>query len=301
MDGVGGRPGWAWIFILEGLFTVLFGVVCFFLLPKSPETARFLSPAERSYIIRRLKEGGTASKDDSDNKVNWGEIVATIKSPQVMIMFMINILIGTMLYGIAYFEPIIVQGLGFTGNRAQLMSAPPFAAAFVFSLSSALISDRYGRRGLMTIFFSLWSIIGYSIFLSSGSRHAQYGALFLTVSGTYSSCPAIVAWMANNSAPHARRATAVALAFIASNLGGVFATWLFGTLSPAPEYRTATIVCIAFSAGSAVLAGVNWAYLSRKNRRKAQRRRELMMLGRGEGEGEEKGLGDKSVWFVYNL
>jgi sugar phosphate permease len=47
MDGVGGRPGWAWIFILEGLFTVLLACISPWIIQDFPESAKFLSEAER--------------------------------------------------------------------------------------------------------------------------------------------------------------------------------------------------------------------------------------------------------------
>jgi hypothetical protein len=50
MDGIGGRPGWAWIFILEGLFTILVACVSPWVLQDFPESAKFLTEAERMYI-----------------------------------------------------------------------------------------------------------------------------------------------------------------------------------------------------------------------------------------------------------
>ncbi len=50
MDGVGGRPGWAWIFILEGLFTILCAIASFFILSDFPDTAKFLTDTERTSI-----------------------------------------------------------------------------------------------------------------------------------------------------------------------------------------------------------------------------------------------------------
>lgn len=47
MDGIGGKPGWAWIFILEGLLTVCCAVASFWILQDFPETARFLTETER--------------------------------------------------------------------------------------------------------------------------------------------------------------------------------------------------------------------------------------------------------------
>ena len=46
MDGIGGRPGWAWIFILEGLFTVLVACASPWVLQDFPESAKFLSEVE---------------------------------------------------------------------------------------------------------------------------------------------------------------------------------------------------------------------------------------------------------------
>ena len=51
MDGIGGKPGWAWIFILEGLFTVLCAAASFFILQDFPDTARFLTETERAFTI----------------------------------------------------------------------------------------------------------------------------------------------------------------------------------------------------------------------------------------------------------
>ena len=49
MDGVGGKPGWAWIFILEGLITVVLAVVSFWVIQDFPEKAKFLTETERAF------------------------------------------------------------------------------------------------------------------------------------------------------------------------------------------------------------------------------------------------------------
>ncbi|KAK1228308.1 hypothetical protein PQX77_008653 [Marasmius sp. AFHP31] len=55
MSGTGGFNGWRWIFILEGLGTVIVGLVGFLVLVDFPDTAGFLTPEERDYVIRRNK------------------------------------------------------------------------------------------------------------------------------------------------------------------------------------------------------------------------------------------------------
>ena len=49
------KSGWAWIFILEGLATVVAGLMSFWIIQDFPDTAKFLSDAERTVVIRRLQ------------------------------------------------------------------------------------------------------------------------------------------------------------------------------------------------------------------------------------------------------
>lgn len=77
--------------------------------------------------------------------------------------------------------------------------------------------------------------------------------------------------------------------------GGVLATWLLGTLSPAPNYTTATITFIVMSLCMLLCLIANVVYLGRENRLKAMRRQRMTK------EEEPEGLGDRSAWFVYSL
>ena len=86
MKGIGGRPGWAWIFILEGIVTIFVAFFAKFIIHDSPETlviytvsisqllilllysARFLSEAERKEVKERLKKDRTSLADEYDIK-----------------------------------------------------------------------------------------------------------------------------------------------------------------------------------------------------------------------------------------
>ncbi len=92
MDGVGERPGWAWIFILGGLFTILVACASPWVIQDFPESAKFLSEAERMctttptfymnvtpaadvyvgvYIIRELKDDMRFSADEDKFKLKY--------------------------------------------------------------------------------------------------------------------------------------------------------------------------------------------------------------------------------------
>ena len=65
MDGVGGYAGWRWIFILEGLLTVLVALVAPFAIHDSPETAKFLTEAERRFVIHSLRIQNSADSHET--------------------------------------------------------------------------------------------------------------------------------------------------------------------------------------------------------------------------------------------
>jgi sugar phosphate permease len=59
MNGVGGLAGWQWIFILEGLLTVVVAICAFFILQDFPDTAGFLTVEEKAWVVHRLKYQGS--------------------------------------------------------------------------------------------------------------------------------------------------------------------------------------------------------------------------------------------------
>lgn len=60
MNGVGGYAGWRWIFILEGLLTVVVSLIAPFAIHDFPETAKFLTEEERELIITMLRNQTTS-------------------------------------------------------------------------------------------------------------------------------------------------------------------------------------------------------------------------------------------------
>ena len=102
------------------------------------------------------------------------------------------------------------------------------------TLISAYLSDRYKSRGITVALISALAVVGFALYLGNvlyawiryfdarcylGAEHkfASYGALYLMVPGVYATAPVLAAWVANNSEPYYRRATSVAMGFIAAN------------------------------------------------------------------------------------
>ncbi|KAJ7845270.1 major facilitator superfamily domain-containing protein [Mycena olivaceomarginata] len=295
LDGKRGHSSAAWIFLIEGAITVACGLAAFFILPRSPTSARFLTEQEKQYVAERLREDRVMSKDPGVDAFSWSEVGRAFTSVQVILVGVIYFWNGVALYGLAYFTPSIVQSLGYTSAAAQLMTVPPFAVSALVTVAAALISDFYKCRGAVIIGGAVICVAGFGLFLGSTDHHIQYGSLFLSIPGTYLIQPALAAWNANNSAPYIRRATTMALGFMMTNSGGILATWLFGVLSPAPRYVKATQTLLIFSVLMGLFAALNIWYLSRQNKAKAIAR------GSTDSSADAEKMGDRSPWFVYSM
>lgn len=71
MGGVGGKPGWAWIFILEGLATIVVGIASYWMVQDFPDEAKFLSTDDRNRVLRRLRSDQQASASHESFKMRY--------------------------------------------------------------------------------------------------------------------------------------------------------------------------------------------------------------------------------------
>jgi sugar phosphate permease len=79
MSGIAGLGGWRWIFILEGLATVVMATSSYWLVPDWPETAAFLEPHEREMLLRRLAEDSAGAKMNRWDKQASKRVLGDVK------------------------------------------------------------------------------------------------------------------------------------------------------------------------------------------------------------------------------
>ncbi|NML31892.1 MFS transporter [Paraburkholderia antibiotica] len=103
MDGIGGLHGWQWLFLIEGLPTILVGVLVWFKLPDRPSDARWLSRDEATVLeARAVPEAAHAGLFSPD----W---IAALKRPATVLIGLIYFLNQVALVGLVFFTPSIIQ------------------------------------------------------------------------------------------------------------------------------------------------------------------------------------------------
>lgn len=133
MDGIGGRPGWAWIFLLEGIVTVIIGAACFFIMPDTPAlSGKWLTAEEMRYfaIQNMIKDGGRATAEKAD-KFKWSYLIDLVTDYKVYLQAWILFTASVCAYGKFHNTPIVKRNTDISqvSNSPCLQSQSQWATA----------------------------------------------------------------------------------------------------------------------------------------------------------------------------
>ncbi|KAI0102926.1 major facilitator superfamily domain-containing protein [Nemania sp. FL0031] len=303
LDGVGGLAGWRWIFILEGLATVVVAFASFFLLHDFPETAKFLTEEERAFVIFRLKyQGHMEAKDEGSVRVaqadefEWKYVWAAFKDWQIWVNIFVYWGIVCPLYGVSLFLPSIIKNLGYVSSTAQLLTVPIYIVAAILAVVVAYFSDRVGKRSPFVVTCMLAILVGYILCISTGTPGVVYAGVFIAAAGIYSSFAGNIAWLSNNLAGGYKRSAGMAIQIGVGNLGGAFAS-NFYRQKDAPRYILGHALEIGFTSVGLIAACVLVSNYMRINKKRAKIVREG---GHNQFTPEElSAKGDRAVTFRY--
>lgn len=101
MDGVGGYEGWRWIFLLEGIVTVMLGVACFFLLIDSPAlSGRWLKPDEIRFLeLQKFIKDGGKFQEENEKHFRWKDLKMVLCNWRLYMQAYILLCISACSYG----------------------------------------------------------------------------------------------------------------------------------------------------------------------------------------------------------
>ncbi|KZT21600.1 MFS general substrate transporter [Neolentinus lepideus HHB14362 ss-1] len=218
MAGIGGKPAWAWIFILEGLVTVIAGAVSFWIIQDFPEDAKFLTEAERTVVIRRLQ--GDDQFSAAGEKLKLKYIWKSLADWKTWLMMIVYTGADGPLYAFSLFLPSIITELGYKATPANLLSVPVYVLACICTCAVGFAADRYGRRGYLNIACLLVAAAGYIILIASRNAALSYVAVYMAACGIYPAIPNTVAWVSNNVEGSYKRSVTLAMTISFGNLNG---------------------------------------------------------------------------------
>ncbi|TPX10276.1 uncharacterized protein E0L32_008681 [Thyridium curvatum] len=297
LDSKGGKPGWAWIFIIEGAITVIVGLVSFWMVHDFPDEVKFLSEDDRARVLRRLTldQQHSATREDFKIMYLW-QALKDWKTYAGMLLYMGPLM---PLYSFSLFLPTIIANLGFTTSTSivknQLLSVPPYAVAAVATVAIGYLSDRQKKRGLYNIICAPVGILGFSMLLGSTNPSLQYAGTFFAATGIYPTIPITTAWISNNVDGVYKRGIVLGLVIGWGNLNGVVSSNVF--FHP-PRFVEGHATIIAYMT-VCILGGsiLMWILLTRENAKRRNGDRNHWVEGKTQEEIEE--MGDRHPDFIF--
>jgi MFS transporter, ACS family, tartrate transporter len=137
-----GLRGWRWLFILEGIPAILFGIITIFYLTDWPRQAKWLPAEEREWITEELLREKQAKQ-----KVRSFRIWEALRHRDVVLLTLCYFCALTGGYGISFWLPTILKRLsGLSDFRVTLLAALPYVAGFISQQLNGWHSDLTRER-----------------------------------------------------------------------------------------------------------------------------------------------------------
>ncbi|KAM5350969.1 hypothetical protein ACJ41O_003692 [Fusarium nematophilum] len=304
LDGVGGIEGWRWIFIIEGIFTVLGAVGTWFLLVDSPQLSNWLTDEEKRYLIlRQATRRVTNSGEYREKGFDKDALLYVIKDWKVYLLTICSWSNAAPNYGLKFSMPSITQGMGFTSSNAQLMTIPPYFCGAISSYILARCADRFKWRMPFIIGPQLCVLVAFSILMAKAEFIKQnlgacYFAVCLACAGMYPILPGVSAWNIDNHPLPTRRAISIAYLNCAGTIGGIYGSYIYKD-NEKPKYTTGYGASLGFAVAGILSAITLEAALMQINKRRAKQTEAEIRSKYTEDELEL--MGDQSPLFKYSL
>jgi ACS family tartrate transporter-like MFS transporter len=240
MDGILGLPGWRWLFFLEGVPSIVVGIVALWWLTERPQQAQWLEPPEREWLAQRM-----AAEAATKTRTSPARFVNVFRDPATLCLTLAKFLTLIASYGITLWLPQIIKGFGNISNiEVGFLTAIPSAVSVAASIVVGRHSDKTGERIWHIAMPAFVGAAGFVLAGLAGSPLVAMIAITIAWSGLWVSNT--VFWTLPTSLL-AGMSAAAGLALINSvgNLGGFVGPYLTGLIRGATTNYTWAYVMFA--------------------------------------------------------
>jgi hypothetical protein len=265
------------IFLVEGIVTMGLALIAFAVLPNGPETARWLTPEEKTLAIERLQTerdvhvrgsgtttvGGAAPLVD---KLNLRRFIRGIANPVTISTSIVFLFDAITVQSLAFFLPTIVKTIFPTDTavRQQLFTTPPYLVGIVLTAGLSFISWRVDRRQIFITGSVPLVMLGYAMFLGSKDPRVRYAATFLA-SSSFTLGALTNAQVSANVISDTARSAAIGINAFCAHLGGLVSTWAFLQWD-APHFPIGNGINLATSTTSFLISFATLVWMKRDNK-----------------------------------
>ncbi|MCY1202973.1 putative metabolite transport protein NicT [compost metagenome] len=248
LDGVLALRGWQWLFLLEGLPSVLLGVIAFRTLSNSPAQAPWLSAAEKQRVAHLLAEDQAAH--GAAGRHTFG---AAMRDGRVWLIGFMSFLIILGIYALSFWQPTILKSMGLSVLQIGFYSVIPAVAGIAANIVVGRHSDRHQERRWH---FALGALAGAAgLALTTLFMHSPVAAVLCLALASMGISSAFTVLWAIPGSFMSRSAAAAGIALISTIGGsaGLVAPMMVGALKTLTGGFTASLYVLS---GALVLSAL---------------------------------------------
>ncbi len=227
LDGVLNLKGWQWLFLLEGLPSVLLGVVVWRWLDDKPADARWLTREEKGVLEAMLARDRAQSQVVPTTRSTWREVL----TPVVLMYTLAYFCLTNTLSAINIWTPQILQSFNQNSSTIMigLLAAIPQLCTIIGMLWWSRSSDRRQERRIHTILPFLFAAAGWLIASATGHSLIQLLGIIMASVGSFTAM--VLFWTTPDSTiSFQARAVAIAVINAVGNVGSALSPLMIGIL-----------------------------------------------------------------------
>ncbi|VVT48688.1 uncharacterized protein SAPINGB_P001902 [Magnusiomyces paraingens] len=280
MRGILGWAGWRWLFLLEGIFTLIIGLLSFIQLPPSPvQTKAWFRPKgwftefEEKLIVNRVLRDDP-SKGDMHNRqaVTVKQLWESLCDYDLWPLYFIGLVSYIPTSTVSAYLTLTLKQLGFSTFNTNLLTIPANFAHLILLLAQTWLTENINERTLTSTLQPLWIIpcIGTLAFWSDSLTNVwgTYAVLVVLLSSPYIHA-ILVGWCSRNSNTVRSRTVSAAVYNMFVQAGSIIAANIYRK-DDSPKYRRGNRVlfAIAFVSLASLLATKVYYVWRNKSREK---------------------------------
>lgn len=249
MTGVTKLASWRWLFILEGLMTIVIALGAMFSLPDYPATTKWLSDEEKSIAQRRLIEDAGAEGLSEDEDSSWKRgLLLAVKDYRSWIFACLQMSV-TATISYSHFFPTLIKEIGFTDNMTVLLlTSPPYVFGFLWCISLCYYADRVQKRSIpaaTSISMAMTATV-VLIAVPYSAQWVRYAFTFPLTGGAFGVYATTYTWLSSTlGQPRVKKAAAIGIANTLANLASLYANY-FWLDKYEPTFQVSWGILLAF-------------------------------------------------------
>lgn len=270
--------GWQWLFIIEGLITLLIGIWAFFqMVPLVVASKTWFRPKgwyterqERILVNKILRDDPSKGLMNCHTPVSFIELLRAFKDFDLALIYCIRLLddIGTK--PADQYITLILRQMGFSTAATNALTIPKAVGGVITMMAVCWYSEKWNQRALVLLFQPLWVIItlipmvvwdGFMV-----KQWATYALLVVLLIHPTSTAVSIT-WCSANLNLVRNRTVSAAVVNIFSQAAGIISSNIY-RMDDAPLYKRGNKQLIAIAAAAFVLICITRTWFQWRNHRR---------------------------------